>query len=91
LKEVESEEVLDHLWQNQVTQIYGSGMIQKTKVAATNPTTGSLEEKQVVWFKTNYSRHICLCNDDSLLGCSINPWAFSLLKYWLKVSLDTVS
>lgn len=23
-------------------------------------------------------------NDDSYLGISINPWVFSLLRYWLK-------
>jgi hypothetical protein len=93
LKEVENEEVLDHLWQNQVTHIYGSGSIKKTKVAAVDPITGILEEKQVNWFKTDYSRHICLCNDDSPLGAAINPWAFSLLKYWLKVksSLSFIS
>lgn len=41
-------------------------------------------EKHVVWFKTHYSRHICLVNDDSSLGFDINPWTFSLLRYWLK-------
>jgi hypothetical protein len=25
-----------------------------------------------------------LVNDDCLLGTNINPWVFSLLKYWLK-------
>ena len=42
LKEVDTREVLDHLWQTQVTQIYGSGNIQKTKVAAVNPETSIL-------------------------------------------------
>jgi len=84
LKEVESQEILEHIWQNQVTQIYGNGSTQKTKVAAVNPITGVLEEKHVIWFKTLYTRHICLVNDDAVLGMSINPWVFSLLRYWLK-------
>lgn len=42
LKEVDSQEVLDHLWTTQVTQIYGSGSIQKTKVAAVNLETSKL-------------------------------------------------
>ena len=37
LKEVESGEILEHLWETQVTQIYGSGSVQRTKVAAINP------------------------------------------------------
>ncbi len=39
LKEVENQEILDHLWDSQVTMIYGQGSIQRTKVAATNPLT----------------------------------------------------
>lgn len=27
---------------------------------------------------------MCLVNDDSVLGMCINPWVFSLLRYWLK-------
>lgn len=38
----------------------------------------------MLWFKTQYTRHVCLVNDDSYLGVSINPWVFSLLRYWLK-------
>lgn len=38
----------------------------------------------MLWFKTPYTRHVCLVNDDSLLGMSLNPWVFSLLRYWLK-------
>ena len=91
LKEVESEDVLQHLWRTQVTQIYGSGRIQATQVAAVNSNTGELEEKSVTWFKTPYSRHICLANADSELGQMLNPWAFSLLKYWLKAVLIPVN
>jgi len=56
----------------------------KTKVAAINPGTGKLEEKHVDWFKTSFSRHICLVNHDSQLGKDTNPWVVSLLRYWLK-------
>lgn len=84
LKEVETRDVLEYLWNTQVTQIYGSGKSQNTKVAAVNPVTGVLEEKQVTWFKTPYSRHVCLANADTQLGQELNSWVFSLLKYWLK-------
>ncbi len=49
-----------------------------------NPLTSKLEEKPVIWFKSKYTRHVCLVNQDSMLGLKINPWTFSLLKYWLK-------
>lgn len=84
LKDVESIDILDHLWKTQVTQIYGSGSVVRTCVAANDPSTGKLTEKHVVWFKTNYSRHICVANADCAVGLSVNPWAFSLLRYWLK-------
>jgi len=51
----------------------------RTKVAALN-NMGKLQEKHVNWFKTPYSRHICIANADSDLGEMINPWAFSLLR-----------
>ena len=83
-KEVESEEILNHIWEIQVKQIYENGSVQKTVVAAMNPLTSKLEEKPVIWFKSDYTRHVCLVNQDSILGLNINPWTFSLLKYWLK-------
>lgn len=49
-----------------------------------NPIRKELEEKHVLWFKTQYTRHVCLVSDDSQLGLEVNPWVFSLLKYWLK-------
>ena len=55
-----------------------------TQVAAVNPNTGRLEEKHVEWFKTKYTRHICLAHHDSPVGRSVNPWTISLLRYWLK-------
>ena len=33
-----------------------------------NPTTGELEEKDVHWFKTDFSRHVLLANEDCELG-----------------------
>jgi hypothetical protein len=49
--------VLPAAWlQTQVTNIYSGGVQMKTKVAAMNPVTGKLEEKQVAWFKTSFSR-----------------------------------
>ncbi|CAD8098459.1 unnamed protein product [Paramecium sonneborni] len=85
LKEVETAEILQHVWTTQVTQIYSTGgSIQRTKVAATNPRKNELQEKHVLWFKTQYTRHVCLVSDDSQLGLDVNPWVFSLLKYWLK-------
>ena len=84
LKEVESQEVLEHVWKNQVIQIYGSGSTKRTRVASINPITKALEEKHVIWFKTPFSRHVLLASQDSMLGLSLNPWAFSLIRYWLK-------
>lgn len=86
-KEVESDEILDHIWDTQVKDIYPEGSSQKTLVAATNPMTGKLVEKQVTWFKSPFTRHVCLVNQDSVMGINQNPWTFSLLKYWLKAVL----
>ncbi|GAB5367045.1 hypothetical protein AAMO2058_001196500 [Amorphochlora amoebiformis] len=84
LKEVINENVLTHIWKTQVTHIYADGSNMKTMVAARNEETGKLEHRQVSWFKTKFSRHVCLANHDSPLGKKINPWATSLLRYWLK-------
>ncbi|CAD8070763.1 unnamed protein product [Paramecium primaurelia] len=85
LKEIETSEILQHVWTTQVTQIYSTGgSIQRTKVAANNPRNNELQAKHVLWFKTQYTRHVCLVSDDSQLGLDVNPWVFSLLKYWLK-------
>ena len=83
-KEVIDEDTLRHVWETQVTAIYGSGTPQSTLVAAVDPTSGKLVEKTVGWFKTVFSRHVLLANADSDLGEQLNPWAFSLLRYWLK-------
>ena len=83
-KEVVDEETLRHVWETQVTAIYGSGTTQSTLVAAVDPASEVLTEKAVGWFKTPFSRHVLLANADSDLGEQLNPWAFSLLRYWLK-------
>jgi hypothetical protein len=53
-------------------------------VAAINPFRKELVEKSVFWFKTQYTRHVCLVNEATSLGMSVNPWVLSLIKYWLK-------
>lgn len=83
-KEVESESILEHIWETQVRSIYSDGSTQKTLVAAKNPLNGKLEAKQVTWFKSPFTRHVCLVNHDSYIGINKNPWTFSLLRYWLK-------
>jgi len=83
-KEVIDEDTLRHVWQTQVTTIYGTGLAQNTKVAATDLVSHALVEKSVGWFKTPFSRHVLLANHDSDLGEQLNPWALSLLRYWLK-------
>lgn len=83
-KTVMEPEVLQHIFETQVTCIYGSGKLQMTRVAAISPQTGGLEEKAVQWFKTDFSRHVVLAHKECDLGDDINPWAFSLLRYWLK-------
>ena len=90
-KEVIDEDTLHHVWETQVTAIYGSGTAQSTLVAASHPTDGKLVEKAVGWFKTPFSRHVLLANSDSDLGENLNPWAFSLLRYWLKSVFVPVS
>ena len=79
-KEVIDEDTLRHVWETQVTTIYGTGTPQNTKVAAVDLVTHQLVEKSVGWFKTPFSRHVLLANHDSDLGEQLNPWAFSLLR-----------
>eukprot|EP00466_Bigelowiella_natans_P010033 jgi/Bigna1/80064/fgenesh1_pg.67_\ len=85
-KGITSAKALDYAWKSQVTQVYhaSGGSSRRTRVAATNPCSRQLEDKTVTWYKTRYSRHICLANATSQLGLAINPWAVSLLRYWLK-------
>ena len=83
-KSVIEGDVLAHIFNTQVAYIYGAGKLQSTRVAAVNPLTGQLEEKDVGWFKTDFPRHLVLANQDCELGEETNPWAFALLRNWLK-------
>ena len=85
-KTVMEQAVLEYIFQSQVTHVYGRGKLQTTRVAALNPATDSLEERDVQWFKTDFSRHVLLANEECELGDQTNPWAFALLKFWLKVT-----
>lgn len=85
-KEVENQEMLDHLWETQVEKIFGRGNFAKSKVSTINPINGKYQEKHVNWFYTDHSRHIRLANDDSMLGNSLNPWALALIRSWLMVN-----
>lgn len=84
-KEIESQEILDHLWETQAPKFFGKGVFMKSKVAAVNPITGKSQEKHVHWFHTACSRHVRLANEDSMLGNSLNPWSLALIKSWLLV------
>ncbi|CAD8186951.1 unnamed protein product [Paramecium octaurelia] len=84
LKDITNPNLIQHVWSVQIEKIL-EGNIQKSTVEAMNPFTNQLEEKSVMWFNTETSRHICIVNDNSDLGKSINPWTYSLLKYWLKL------
>ena len=90
-KEVIDEDTLRYVWETQVTAIYGSGSLQTTLVAPLDPPPNTIVEKAVGWFKTPFSRHVLLANSDSDLGENLNPWAFSLLRYWLKSVFVPVS
>lgn len=85
LKEIQSQEILDHIWESQVTQIFGNGSFHMTKISGFNPINEKLQEKHISWYKTNYSRHVCIVNDESMLGNNINPWSIALVNSWLKV------
>ena len=43
------------------------------------------------WFKTDFSRHVLLANEDCELGDRTNPWAFALLKNWLRSAFVPVN
>ncbi|KAL1507416.1 hypothetical protein AB1Y20_008257 [Prymnesium parvum] len=83
-KTVMEQSVLEYIFQSQVTHVYGRGRLHSTRVAAVNPSTEQLEERDVQWFKTDSSRHVLLANEDCELGEQTNPWVFALLKFWLK-------
>ena len=62
-KTVMEHAVLQHIFENQITHVYGRGKLQTTRIAAISPTTGELEERDVQWFKTDFSRCALLHND----------------------------
>ena len=47
--------------------------------------------RQVHWFKTDFSRHVLLANEDCELGDTTNPWTFALLKNWLRSAFVPVN
>lgn len=71
--------------------MYGQGKSQTTRIAAANPATGELEEKDVSWFKTDFSRHVMLANEECELGDRTNRWVFALLKNWLRSAFVPVN
>jgi len=82
-KDAISTELLQKLWEEQVTNIYQTGEIITESIMAEDPVTKELVEKQVHWLNTAYSRHIYLANGNSEVGRDHNPWMFALLKQWL--------
>jgi len=66
---------MDHIFHSQILYVYGQGKAQTTRIAAPNPKTGELEAKDVVWFKTDFSRHVILANEDCdcmLIACRLH-------------------
>ena len=90
-KTVMEQEVMDHIFHSQILFVYGRGKVQTTRIAALNPITGDLEEKDVLWFKTDFSRHVILANEDCELGDRTNGWTFALLKNWLRSAFVPVN
>ena len=90
-KTVMEQGVMEHIFNSQILHVYGRGKVQTTRIAAVNPSTGELEEKDVQWFKTDFSRHVILANEDCELGDRTNGWAFALLKNWLRSAFVPVN
>ena len=82
---------MQHIFESQILHVYGKGKMQMTRIAAVNRLTGELEEHDVQWFKTDFSRHVLLANEDCELGDRTNPWAFALLKNWLRSAFVPVN
>ena len=82
---------MDHIFHSQILYVYGQGKAQTTRIAAPNPKTGELEAKDVLWFKTDFSRHVILANEDCDLGDRTNNWTFALLKNWLRSAFVPVN
>ena len=90
-KTVMERSVMQHIFESQIMHVYGRGKIQTTRIAAVSRLTGELEEHDVQWFKTDFSRHVLLANEDCELGDRTNPWAFGLLKNWLRSAFVPVN
>ena len=90
-KTVMEPSVMKHIFESQIMHIYGRGKLQTTRIAAVSKVTGELEEHDVQWFKTDFSRHVLLANEDCELGDRTNPWAFALLKNWLRSAFVPVN
>lgn len=90
-KTVMERSVMQHIFESQIMHVYGRGKLQTTRIAALSRVTGELEEKDVQWFKTDFSRHVLLANEDCELGDRTNPWAFGLLKNWLRSAFVPVN
>ena len=90
-KTVMEAEVMQHIFESQIMHVYGKGKLQTTRIAAVNRLTNELEEHDVQWFKTDFSRHVLLANEDCELGDRTNPWAFALLKNWLRSAFVPVN
>ena len=90
-KTVMEAEVMQHIFESQIMHVYGKGKMQTTRIAAVNRLSGELEEHDVHWFKTDFSRHVLLANEDCELGDRTNPWSFALLKNWLRSAFVPVN
>jgi len=84
-------QVMQHIFESQIMHVYGRGKLQTTRIAAVSPLSHELEEQDVQWFKTDFSRHVLLANEDCELGDRTNPWAFALLKNWLRSAFVPVN
>ncbi len=49
LKEMEKQEIAEHVWQREVSLLCGGGSFNLSKVFAENPMTGKIQEKHVTW------------------------------------------
>jgi len=81
LKDVTDPEEIDEIWNSQVTQIYpGKGNASQITRITADTGSGEFITKDVKWFKSEFTRHVYLANNNCELGREINPWTFALLK-----------
>ena len=65
-KTVMERSVMQHIFESQIMHVYGRGKLQTTRIAAISRLTGELEEQDVQWFKTDFSRHVLLAPSTSV-------------------------